>query len=227
MQNKNTHKNHRKRIRERYEKNGADVFEVHQLLEMLLFHSLRQGDTNPIAHRVLEAYPDLSLGTADPYELTGVEGVGKNTANLLSISADTVLAVMLDGLRRGSMDSAFTRMEYMWLWFKNKPGKMAAVLLLDTKNRFLECRPLNVGSSLLPKSYERAIIRALEKYGATSCVLCHNHTNNEKSPSVEDIYLTGYLKKALSEKDFSLLAHYIITGTDCIECPVVEESAVR
>jgi len=58
-------------------------------------------------------------------------------------------------------------------------------------------------------------------------VLCHNHTNNEKSPSVEDIYLTGYLKKALSEKDFSLLAHYIITGTDCIECPVVEESAVR
>ena len=53
----NIHKNHRQRMREKYEKHGADLFETHQLLEMLLFHSMRQGDTNPTAHNLLNAHP--------------------------------------------------------------------------------------------------------------------------------------------------------------------------
>ncbi len=222
MQKINVHKNHRKRIRERYEKNGADAFELHQLMEMLLFHSLRQGDTNPIAHKILDAHPDVAFGITDSYELTDVEGVGKNTANLLRISTDTVLTVLTEGLKKAPMDGEFTRKQFMWLWFRTRPEKRVAVLLLDSKNRFLECKALNISDSRLPRSYERSIVCALKKHGAVSAVLCHNHRNCEKSPSIEDIYLTAYLKNALEKKGFSLMAHYIVTGNDCVECPLSE-----
>ena len=220
MEDKNVHKHHRQRMKAKYEKNGADAFLLHQLLEMLLFHSLRQGDTNPIAHKLLDSHPDLSMGITDPNDLTDVEGVGKNTANLLCISADTVITVLLESLKKAPMSSEFTVKQFMWLWFKIRSDKRVAILLLDSKNRFVECRSLNISESRLPRSYARAINCALEKTGAVKAVLCHNHKNNEKSPSVEDIYLTGYLKNALEDKGYELMSHYIITDTDCIECPV-------
>ena len=206
-------------MRDRYEKNGAEAFDLHQLLEMLLFHSIRRGDTNPLAHRILEKHPDLAIGIPDSHELTDVCGVGDSTANLLHIATDTVLAALLESLKREPMSSSFTRMEYLWLWYKNKPSVRVAVLILDSKNRFLDCREIVVGANKIPKNYEEAIIKALDKKGARSAVLCHRHRDNSDSPSVEDIYLTGYLKKALEDKGYDLMAHYIVTDTDCIECP--------
>ena len=207
-------------MRERYEKNGADSFELHQLLEMLLFHSLRQGDTNPTAHRILEKHPRIAVGIADSHELTDVDGVGKNTANLLHISTDTVITALTENLKRAPMDSEFAKKQFLWLWTRIRPDKRVAILLLDDKNRFVECRPLNISESRLPRSYARSIVCALEKTGAKRVVLCHNHKSNVKSPSVEDIYLTGYLKRVITDKGCSLIAHYIITDTDCVDCPI-------
>lgn len=207
-------------MRERYERNGADVFELHQLLEMLLFHSLRQSDTNPLAHRILDSHPGVAFGTTASCELTDVEGVGENTANLLRISTDTVLSVLTEGIKKSPMDSEFTKKQFLWLWFKTRPEKRVALLILDSKDRFVECRALNISDSHLPRSYARSILCALEKYGAKRAVLCHNHRNGDRSPSVEDIYLTAYLKDALDKKGCSLLAHYIVAGNDCVECPI-------
>lgn len=209
-------------MRERYERNGADIFELHQLLEMLLFHSLRQGDTNPLAHEILNAHPDVALGVFDPSELTDVKGVGKNTANLLKISSDTVLAVLTEGIKREPLESSFSKKQFLWLWFKARPEKRAALLILDSKDRVVECKALNISESRLPRSYARAITCSLQKHGATRAVLCHNHRNGDRSPSVEDIYLTAYLRDALEKKGCSLLAHYIVTGNDCVECPIDE-----
>ena len=213
------HTGHRQRMREKLLSYGSDVMQSHELLEMLLFHSLRQGDTNPVAHRILESHPNVALGITDSYELTDVEGVGKNTANLLRVSTDTVLATLTESLKRAPMESEFTRKQFLWLWSRTRPDKRVAILLLDEKDRFVECRPLNISESRLPRGYARAIICALERTKATKVVLCHNHKTNVKTPSVEDIYLTGYLKKAITEKGYSLIAHYIITDTDCVDCP--------
>ena len=50
----NIHKGHRQRMRERYAENGLDGFQTHEVLEMLLFRSIVQGNTNPIAHAFLD-----------------------------------------------------------------------------------------------------------------------------------------------------------------------------
>ena len=50
------HDGHRKRLRERYRKEGLEHFEDHNCLELLLFYSIPQRDTNPIAHNLLSHF---------------------------------------------------------------------------------------------------------------------------------------------------------------------------
>ena len=56
----NVHKNHRKRLRERFEREGADSFEVHEILELFLFDAIPRVNTNAIAHRLLDRFGNLN-----------------------------------------------------------------------------------------------------------------------------------------------------------------------
>ena len=54
------HKDHRSRLRKRYEENGLDSFEDHNVLELLLFYAIPRRDTNPAAHRLISKFGSLS-----------------------------------------------------------------------------------------------------------------------------------------------------------------------
>ena len=47
---KNPHKGHRQRVKNRVAKEGIDSFEDHQILELLLFYCIPMKDTNELAH---------------------------------------------------------------------------------------------------------------------------------------------------------------------------------
>ena len=209
-------------MRDKYEKHGADVFETHQLVEMLLFHAQRQGDTNPAAHNLLSAHPDGAFGVSASCELCDAQGIGERSAELLRISSDTVLRLLCDRLSSEPMDSEFCRMAFLWLWFKNKPPKTAAALLLDDKNRYIDCIVMASGKTFRPEDYAEVLLNEMQKRKARSAVLCHNHKNNVKDASVEDVFITGYLKNALEADGRRLLGHYIVTDSDCTECCPVQ-----
>ena len=46
----NPHSGHRKRMMEKLRRFGMDVFSDHEVLEILLYFAIRQGNTNPTAH---------------------------------------------------------------------------------------------------------------------------------------------------------------------------------
>ena len=75
----NLHEGHRKRMKERFIKSGLDDFAPHNILELLLFYSIPRGDTNPVAHRLIDTFGSLSgVFDATPEELAKVDGVGEN-----------------------------------------------------------------------------------------------------------------------------------------------------
>ena len=41
------HSGHRQRMRDKFIRHGADVFDTHELLEMLLYYVIPYKDTNP------------------------------------------------------------------------------------------------------------------------------------------------------------------------------------
>jgi DNA repair protein RadC len=80
------HAGHRERLWTRFLENGLDGFADHQVLELLLFHAVPRGDTNPIAHRLMQRFGNLSaVLEADPKDLARVEGVGAKVAAFLAL----------------------------------------------------------------------------------------------------------------------------------------------
>ena len=212
----NIHKNHRQRMREKYEKHGADFFETHQLLEMLLFHSMKQGDTNPAAHSLLNAHPKGAANVTSSKELCDAEGIGEVSANLLRISQDTSIRILCDTLASEPMEDEFTLRMFLWLYFRNKSAGYAAALLLDSKDRLIDCVLLAKGRTVRAENYSDVLLFEMEKAGAKKAVICHNHINNDPRPSLEDKALTLYLKRKLLEKGFELREHYLVTDTRCV-----------
>jgi DNA repair protein RadC len=67
MGGENLHTGHRERLRKHFQEEGLDTFEDHQILELLLFHVIPRGDTNPIAHRLIKKFGSFSaVLEADP-----------------------------------------------------------------------------------------------------------------------------------------------------------------
>ena len=88
--NDNPHKNHRNRLRTRYQKYGLASFEEHNILELLLFHSIPRADTNGIAHELINTFGSLYDVLCAPYEeLLRVKGVGPASAALIRNVSDT------------------------------------------------------------------------------------------------------------------------------------------
>ena len=89
MAEKNIHKDHRKRMRERFLKTESLGFAEHELLEMLMFYSIPVANTNKTAHLLIEKFGNIeSVLSASPSELMKVDGVGKSTTDFLKAFSD-------------------------------------------------------------------------------------------------------------------------------------------
>ena len=77
------HDGHRNRFKEEFLAR-PDSFPEHKLLELLLFYANPRGDTNPIAHTLIDHFGSLA-GVLDalPEELVKVPGVGEHAVVLL------------------------------------------------------------------------------------------------------------------------------------------------
>ena len=78
------HSGHRKRMRDRFLRDGIDSLQDHEVLELLLFYAIPRQDTNELAHRLLAKFRTLSgVFDAPIEELKRVEGIGGTTAVFL------------------------------------------------------------------------------------------------------------------------------------------------
>ena len=55
----NHHMGHRQRMLDKFRRFGLEIFSDHEVLEMLLYFAVRQGDTNPTAHRLMQRFGSL------------------------------------------------------------------------------------------------------------------------------------------------------------------------
>ena len=80
------HDGHRQRMKDRFQKEGLDHFDEHQVLELLLFYCIPRMDTNPIAHALIDRFGSLAQVLEAPVEeLEKVPGIGHNAAVFLSL----------------------------------------------------------------------------------------------------------------------------------------------
>ena len=81
------HEDHRKRVKERFLKDGIENMPDHEVLELLLFFSIPRKDTNALAHELIEHFGSLNcVLEASADDLMQVNGIGETSATLITLA---------------------------------------------------------------------------------------------------------------------------------------------
>ena len=213
MTDKNFQAGHRERLRQRYESGGIDAFADYEVLELLLTYAIPRSDTKPAAHELVERYGSLEDALAAPrQELERVEGIGPNSAFLLSFIGDITrrceLAKGQKKLRVLSNPDAVAA--YAVALMRNEKAEAVYCIMLDSHFRLIRHETLARGDAQSAQIVPRDIVELVLRYGAAYVVLLHNHPGGSLEPSAADILATQTIATLLNQIGVRLLDHYIV-----------------
>ena len=215
MPDDNLHIGHRERLRKRFLEEGLDTFEDHQILELLLFHVIPRGDTNPIAHRLIKRFGSLSaVLEADPKDVAGVERIGDKAAAFLSMIPQVTRRYFHDRVLRDrpKLNTSEAVAEYLIPLMAGRPEEVFYVLCLDTQYRVVYPALISEGTVKEAVVYPRKVVEEAIRHRAASVILAHNHPAGTAKPSQQDHKLTRLLVQGLGPLDIKVLDHIIVAG---------------
>ena len=211
------HEGHRARMRERLAKTSPAAFADHELLEMLLYYTFARGDTNEIAHALIEAFGSIeALLDADPARLLGVWGIGERSAEFLTLIGELsrrylTQKISLQTNGKEALDTPDLLAKYFTPRFVGATKELTYALLLDNSMRPLDCFPVSEGTVSGAAVSARIIAERAYTKQAAAVALAHNHPGGMAVPSSEDISATHRLAQALSLLGVPLVEHFVFS----------------
>ncbi len=214
----NIHEGHRKRMKERFMKSGLDDFAPHNVLELLLFYSIPRGDTNPIAHRLIDAFGSLSgVFDATPEELMKVSGVGESTAILISMIPQMARKYLEDKADAVNVVGGCGDIgAYLLPKFVGRTNEALMMVSIDNKNKVISCSVVAEGTVDSAKVSRRKVMEEAMKVKATRVILAHNHPRGVAVPSAEDVAMTREIGRLFAQVGIELVDHIIIADDDYV-----------
>ncbi len=209
---KHEHGGHRERMKSRYAQTGLDGMADHEILELLLYYAIPQGDTNPLAHRLINEFGSLS-GVLDATleDLMQVNGVGVHTATLLNFMPKLQRAYQTDLLKtRTVLATSEQALAYCRVLLSGLQKENFYVISLDGTNRVLNTKKICEGTIDAVSFYPRVVLETIFRSNGKRAILCHNHPSGIMKPSDLDIKATLEIKKVLDSVDIQLLDHIIV-----------------
>ncbi len=210
----NQHGDHRKRLRDKYIKNGIGVFAEHEVLELLLTYAIPRVDTNKTAHVLLDAFGSLrGVIEADVRDLALISGVGENTAVFLAMLRDVERLLMLSPRKkRAALNSPKATGEYLRALLSGKRLEEFYVICLDGRMRLIHTERLSVGNVNEVVAYPRFVVDTARRQASHGVIVAHNHPSGSLRPSEADIGIGMKISDALSACGIVYLDHMIVTN---------------
>lgn len=211
------HDGHRQRCKQRFLRTGAEGFDDHQLLELLLFYAIPRCDTNETAHRLLKRFGSLQgVLYAAPEELSAVEGIGKSAAVLLRLTGDLSLRARKAALPEKLLNSPGRAGAYFAELLLGQKRELLYEACLDGKGKLLSCRCITKGTVTSSPLQIRQVVENALYSGADSVLLAHNHPSGVALPSADDVQTTQRIAQALHAVDIVLIDHIVVAEGDYI-----------
>lgn len=209
------HDGHRSRMKNKYLDHGADGFENHELLEMLLYYAYPRVDTNELAHRVLNefggSFTDLIF--SDPEKIADVCRVSKSTAILISLVGEINNRVAFEKWnQKVVLSSTHVAGEYALSLLNNEQRERLYVICLNSNLSVIKTTCIAKGMVDSASADVRQVVETALKYDATSIILVHNHPGGSLKPSFSDIKFTNDCLKALSTIKIDMNDHIIVAN---------------
>jgi DNA repair protein RadC len=203
---------HRKRLRERFQKNGVEGMHDYEILELLLTYAIPRKDVKPYAKDLIERFGSLSgvLDTGQK-ELEAVAKIGPVSAAFIPLVKGVCGAYLAGKMKnRDVLSSPQAVIDFARVRLAGLPHEAFLVIFLNTRNRVLDYKIIQEGTIDRAVIYPRRIVEEALAYHAAGIIFVHNHPSGDFLPSPEDKQLTRSLMEAARTIDLRVLDHIIV-----------------
>jgi len=206
---------HRKRLRSRFMRGGADAVPDYELLELVLFRAIPRLDVKPLARALLDRFGDFNaVLSAPPSRLQEVTGVGDAVVQELKIvEAAAQRLARSRVIRRDVISSWDALLDYCRTAMAHRDIEHFRVLFLDRQNALIADEEQARGTVNHVPVYPREVAKRALELNASALILVHNHPSGDPTPSDSDIAMTGRIRMAAEALDITLHDHLIIGGS--------------
>ena len=204
---------HRQRLKDRFMQGGADALPDYELLELVLFSALRQGDTKELAKRLIAAFGNFAeVINAPPERLKEVKGVGDAVVTELKVVQAAAVRLMKRQMpRRVELSSWAAVLDYCRASMAYSEREQFRIIFLDKKNHMIADEIQGEGTVDHTPVYPREVIKRALELSASAIILVHNHPSGDPTPSSADIDMTRRIAE-IGEKLGVILHDHIIVG---------------
>ncbi len=210
MESSAIHKDHRKRMRERFRQNGISSFSEHEILEMLLYSVIPRKNTNPIAHDLLDKFGDLhGVLSAEKYELCEIEGIGETVADHLVFLGYAFSDITTSLLGNVVLDTEDRIGMYAVMQMGIAQSDSAVAVYLDKNSLPISSEWLYRGKTEMTDRLSVYICDRAKDEKAVAVILMHNHRKEPLIPSAEDTLITKRLRENAAKIGIKKVWHVI------------------
>lgn len=210
---KGLHDGHRQRMYKRVLSYPDSLTDV-ELLEVLLFESLKRVNTNELAHRLIRTFGSLEkVLNADKNALLTVKGIGERTAAFLVVTG-TILRHSKKEKKYGNKiyQSFKDYKDIIVHEFAELDEEVAKLYLVNSKyiiKHVIDWTEYKNDKVDINTQEMSTILLANKPHGV---VLAHNHLSGNCKPSLSDDEATKKLLMFLDLHGIKLMDHIIVSG---------------
>ena len=213
MADKPHYAGHRKRLRDRFLKGGADALPDYEVLELVLFLGQPRGDVKPLAKALLERFGSFAeVISAEADDLKRIKGAGEAAVIALKcVQAAGLRLAQGEIIDRPVLANWKKVLSYCKASMAYDKNERFRVLFLNRKNVLIADEVQQKGTVDHTPVYTREVIKRALELGATALILVHNHPSGDPTPSKADIEMTKEVRDAGDKLGIVLHDHVIVS----------------
>ena len=189
---------------------AGELLQEHERLEMLLFNAYPRRNTNPIAHKLLDAFGSVrGVLEADIKELVAIEGVGERVALYLKCVASCAKPAYSTDAAEVFLKNYGDFNNFTSKRLRAKTEEVLELYLLERNGRvkyIFSRNDFNAHGVSVQRDEIPSALAIVKPYGM---LIAHNHLTGESRPSEQDDKFTSEMCVLCNLNGVTLYDHCI------------------
>ncbi|MBR5251158.1 MAG: hypothetical protein IKV38_03970 [Clostridia bacterium] len=201
---------HRQRLKNRLDEYGIMALQDHEVLEYLLFFSIKQRDAQPLAKNLIQRFGSLqNVFSANLPQLMAIDGMTESIANSLFTFGQIYTTAYLQQTTDQIAYHSTLQKKY-FLALRNKHHECIAYLAFDKDFKTVYSGEITQKDDSMVSTDLKQVVDKAKSFGTKYMFFGHNHAVDLAKPSDADDDFTYKLTLQCLKNGILLIDHVIV-----------------